>query len=222
MIYFICTTIILIMSYIDIHSHLLPGIDDGKMSFFNIKKMLKAYRDNDFSAIVFTPHYNNPYVDTKYDKIEKTFAKVTKIANKLNIDTYLACEYYIRDDSKIEYRTLLDKYVLVETSTKQMPDCFLSTLQEINDKGYTIFFAHIERFKWMDEAFARMLKENYKIILTTNAKGVGDLKRKYDTSLVDIITSDNHGDFKLPELLVKKLMENEDICENYFNFLNNF
>ena len=210
------------MSYIDLHSHLLPGIDDGRMSFFNIKKMLKAYKDNGFTAIVFTPHYNNPAVNTKYHKIEKTFNKVSDLAVKYGLDTYLACEYYISDESAMEYRTLFNKYVLVETSTQKRPESFLSTIKDINDKGYTVLLAHIERYAWMDESFALMLKEEYDVVLTTNAKGIIDLKRKYNTAIVDIITSDNHGEFSLPALVVKELEANADIKENYSKFLTNF
>lgn len=212
------------MSLIDIHSHLLPKVDDSKLSKFSFSKMMKSYREAGIENLCFSPHINNPYVDTKMDKIEPTFAWASEKAKKEGINTYLGCELYITEgELPQKFYPLFSRFVLCETNVDFAPKCYLDSLRKIKDKGYEIIIAHIERYNWLDpesETF-RVMKEELGVLVQINASSSRTSKaNEYLTKgLVDFIASDNHGKFEHPKLLVEILTSNPRAYQKMNNFI---
>ena len=71
------------MTIIDIHSHLLPKVDDGKLSRWSFPSMMARYRDAGISNLVFTPHVDDPYVDTRKDRIPAVFGSTVPLDTSL-------------------------------------------------------------------------------------------------------------------------------------------
>ncbi len=214
------------MEIIDIHSHLLPGVDDSKLSRWHIKKMMNTYKEARINSIVFTPHINDPYVNTKREKIMPTFEKVSRVCEELGIKPYLGSEYYIRDDKKeLDYLALQGKYVLCETDVNFAPHSYLETLHRIKDEGKQIIIAHIERYKWLspDNPLFTTLKVELGALIQVNVKGVKtEIGRKYlRLGVVDFIATDNHGDFEVPFGLYKILGQFPDVARKMNAFVQN-
>ncbi len=210
------------MDILDIHSHLLPRVDDSHQSKLFYNKMLKGYAESGITGIVFTPHLENPYVNTHRDMIQRTFDWATERADEFGLSTFLGSEYYVRDQKEIDLIPMFGKYALCETFPEQMPKGYLDVLRRIRDKGYEIIIAHIERYLWLrpDDEVMRAIKEELHALIQVNAKGADTrMGAKYlSLGLVDFLASDNHGDKELPELLVHQLDKHPDIAMKMCDF----
>ena len=106
--------------FVDIHSHILPGIDDGAKNIKESEKLISKMYDLGFTKIYGTPHsYPGVHSNTNKSIIE-SFKKIeNKLEKKYNIS--FASEYLIEKSivKKAQEKTLLtlkDNYVLVEMS----------------------------------------------------------------------------------------------------------
>ena len=139
---------------IDIHSHILPNIDDGSKDIDISIEMARLYIENGFHTVVATPHYvENSTMDNSYYKnieILNNLKKELKL-NGISLDIYLGNEIYICDnllenleDKKI---TTLNntKYILVELPFMDLPKNCLNVIDELINLGYTPILAHPER-----------------------------------------------------------------------------
>ena len=115
-------------NYVDIHSHVLPGIDDGAKNLKDSKFLLEAMIGFGFKKCITSPHtmanvYNNTIetINNAKDKVEDELSDLAK-----QLDLRAASEYYI-DENFIEnfksnpLLTLKDNYVLVEMSFLNPP-----------------------------------------------------------------------------------------------------
>ncbi|MCR5732433.1 MAG: hypothetical protein K6G51_05800 [Sphaerochaetaceae bacterium] len=210
------------MIILDIHSHLLPGVDDSRQSKLFYGKMLKTYANTGLGGIVFTPHIDNPYVHTKRDLIQKTFEWATEKAEKYDLQTYLGSEYYVIDQKEIDLIPMFGKYALCETFTDHMTKDYLNVLRRVKDKGYEIIIAHIERYRWLrpDSDVMRALVEELKVKIQVNASGTPtkEGQRYLSMGVVDFLASDCHGDVKLISELDRKLNKYPDVAMKMCDF----
>ena len=130
---------------IDIHSHILPLVDDGDMS---LDMLDEAYRDGT-KEIVLTPHlaYAYGFENPNY-KIKELFGQFKDIVEDVGIPIkmYLGCEFLYR--SHESFTTLNDtKYLLMEFYFDVEEEVILEAVQDVLDKGYIPVVAHPERFE---------------------------------------------------------------------------
>ena len=69
---------------IDIHTHVLPFVDDGSESYEESIKMLQAAANDGVTDLIVTPHYRRQYAVAK-DKLKEDFEKLKAQAKSLNI-----------------------------------------------------------------------------------------------------------------------------------------
>lgn len=139
------------MVMIDLHSHILHGVDDGPDTFETSVEMLRLAADSGIRALVATPHILDSYQNE--DLILSRYRKLSRTAveEKLDIDLYLASEinfqFGIEDflDSSIGTFRGMGQYFLVETTLTHYPKHFEETLYKIIERGRTPVFAHPER-----------------------------------------------------------------------------
>lgn len=181
--------------YIDIHCHLLPDVDDGVASLEETIKELKRYEENNIDHVIFTPHINNPSVNTSIDKIKKTYNEVKEtIENSVNVKTYLASELYLTP----KYKGFIpfNSFVLVEFPTQPFPTYALDSIFNLQLDGYDVILVHVERYKWLYENrdIIQRLKE-MGVFFQVNFEGIKTEEGKYylDNHLVDFLATDNHG-----------------------------
>ena len=147
-------------NWIDHHSHILPGVDDGIRTIEDSINVLVFYEQLGIKEVWLTPHImedcpNEPQdLKEKFDELCDAYAKAED-SNKIKL--HLAAENMI--DSlfvkRLEQGNLLtygDKgdELLVETSYAQAPYRFKLILQDIRKAGLTPVLAHPERYRYME------------------------------------------------------------------------
>jgi len=112
----------------DIHSHLIPGIDDGSPDMETSIKLVQKFKELGYKKIVTTPHIMCDYYQNTPDKILGGLNDLREELQKqnINIDISAAAEYNLDDglDSLIEKKEILtfgDNYVLFELPFMQEP-----------------------------------------------------------------------------------------------------
>lgn len=148
--------------FIDIHSHILPGVDDGAKNIKESKELISEMKKLGFSKIIGTPHtypglYNNTTVSIKkaFDLIKKN--------NTANIEIELASEYiidsYILEKAeKNDILTLKDNFILIETSFLEMPKNFEEIIFHLRMMDYNPVLAHPERYRFLHKDFKTLHK----------------------------------------------------------------
>ena len=83
---------------IDIHCHLLYGVDDGSKSLEESVEMLKIAKKQGITGIILTPHLRHGMFKHPLEKIERHYKKLMPYANKLGIEIKLGTEYHVATD----------------------------------------------------------------------------------------------------------------------------
>ena len=152
-------------NYVDIHSHLLPGIDDGAKTFEDTLELSTGLLNIGFSQFITTPHiYQNVWDNTKeqIEEVEMT-TKLDLQKNGISVPFQAAAEYLLNDHfiklcQAGEILPLKDKYVLVEISYTNPPIQLYSIIFDLRVAGYTPVLAHPERYVYYHHDFDEYLK----------------------------------------------------------------
>ena len=145
---------------IDIHNHLLIGVDDGPATEQNAIDLLHQAQENGITDIIVTPHhYSGDFVNHR-SKILTEMEDLKNIVkeNDININVYPGQEIRINGDLVEELESGMNlslnhsSYVLVEFSFTEVPAYAEKLFFELQMKGYTPVIAHPER--------CRPLKDN--------------------------------------------------------------
>jgi tyrosine-protein phosphatase YwqE len=139
----------------DIHSHLVPGIDDGAQNLQQSIELIKSLVDLGFKKIITTPHIMVDYYRNDYNTISTGLNLVKTELNrqKISVKIEAAAEYYFDEDfeNKLHNSQLLNlgKYLLFEISFSNYPINLYEIIQKITDKGFTPILAHPERYTYL-------------------------------------------------------------------------
>lgn len=168
------------MKVIDIHTHLLPNVDDGSDSLDKTIEHLRIVSEAGVEKLFLTPHYMlGKYANSK-DNIKKEFEKLKGKIKDLLISTeiVLGAEVYC-DDSLIqqvidERLTLGDSdYVLFETSLNDTSDNSKKFIYKLQMNHFKPILAHPERYSYV-HAHPHIVKEfmNRDVLLQINASSL--------------------------------------------------
>lgn len=139
---------------IDIHSHILPGLDDGAASMEEAIAMARFALTGGIRYMVATPHVKKGKYDNDREKILDTMANLRKVLLKKEIRLFVmpGAEYSLEPDlpqrfSRGELLTINNKgrYLLVELPAEFVPDYTSSVLYDLQLQGVTPIIAHPER-----------------------------------------------------------------------------
>ncbi|MBQ7369953.1 MAG: hypothetical protein IJW58_03160 [Clostridia bacterium] len=141
---------------IDIHTHILPCIDDGAGSADVSLKMLKIQAEQGVKTVVFTPHYyGKKYSPERFLEVRKTaFEKIQKDAERLGLEFRMGAEIYFSAEKIASNRALCSlaiegtKYVLIELPLQSVwSNALWNRLSDfICESGYTPIIAHVDRY----------------------------------------------------------------------------
>ncbi len=157
--------------FIDCHSHILPGVDDGVQKIEDSLLILEEYERMGITEVVFTPHIMEDVPNTPQD-LRKRFDEFLQVYTG-PVKLHLAAEYMIDHhfEALLESRDLLthcdSTHILVETSYFNPPVNMDRVLFELQSAGYEPILAHPERYMYMKMEEYAMLKEKG-IILQMN------------------------------------------------------
>ena len=141
----------------DVHSHLIPGIDDGAPDLETSLYILKKLRDLGYKKIVTTPHVMSDLYKNDSDIIKNGLKLLTKALKEhnINISVSAAAEYYIdfsfvQKIGKENFLTFGDRYILVEHSFNEPPKDLFNIIFKLQLEGYKVVLAHPERYRFYD------------------------------------------------------------------------
>ena len=155
---------------IDLHCHIVNGVDDGSRNLEESVKMISAARDIGFDKICFTPHYMEDGYKIEKSDLESRYNIISEAVSKkiLNMDLYMGQEVFITPDMAEH----LDKYVCLNNSNFILFELPLvedvhyldDVIYKIQSMGKTPVLAHPERYM---KSF-----ENYDYLKTLAENGV--------------------------------------------------
>lgn len=151
----------LFKDYYDIHSHLLPGVDDGSKTLEQSNSILANLEQLGVKGVWCTPHIMvDIYPDNTKLKLENAFAQ---FAHTSSIDVRLGAEYMI-DDAVLTHfdqtpLMLGENSVLIEFSTLGMPGQAYEIIFDISLKGYSVILAHPERYSFLQRKESKKLQK---------------------------------------------------------------
>lgn len=147
-------------NHVDIHSHLLPGIDDGARNFEDTLRLTKALQGFGISQLITTPHViENVWDNSALQIKEKETTIINELGkNQITIPFRAAAEYMLDDHfvqlfQSEKLLTLKDNYVLVEMSYINPPIQLYSILFDLQVAGYIPVLAHPERYIFYSNNF---------------------------------------------------------------------
>ncbi len=170
---------------IDIHCHVLPGIDDGSQSLEESLMILEDMAAHGFTEIICTPHYiaDSQYAASNVIKSAKLNAlQAAAIDRGINIKLHLGNEAYITEEmSKLikqqQIHPLAKNYILFELPMSGAVNSLQDYCHNLRCEGYNLILAHPERYI--------TIQKNPQIAIELHKKGVefqsnfGSMNGKY-------------------------------------------
>ncbi len=142
-------------NYFDIHSHILPGVDDGSPNMDTTLQMLRQAMEQNISTMIATPHYRAGGENTPVSELMRIRDQVQVEAQKMNQDFQL-----LLGNELLYSESILDalksgdaltlagsRYVLVEFGYNEDYKNIYNGLGNLVNAGYLPILAHIERYK---------------------------------------------------------------------------
>jgi tyrosine-protein phosphatase YwqE len=141
----------------DMHSHLVPGIDDGAKDIATSLELIRGFIDLGYKKIITTPHVLWEIYPNTNDIINKgiTELKAAIDAEGLDIEIHAAAEYFIDDhfeEALTKRKPLLcinNNLVLVEFSMVTAPFDLQKIIFELQMQEYQPVIAHPERYTYL-------------------------------------------------------------------------
>lgn len=187
--------------FVDIHSHLLYGLDDGAKSLQETQDLIADLKSFGFTQFVTTPHTTPLIWENSKQDILNQYRKVKEELEASDIELRVASEY-LMDDSffkRLENEKLLtikDNFVLVEMSYINPPIQLYEIIMELNSQGYQPVLAHPERYNFYKNDYSsfKRLKSagclfQMNMLSCTNYYGSGI------TAIADHLLKENMYDF---------------------------
>lgn len=138
---------------VDMHSHLIPGIDDGAETVEASIELIESLHEMGYTKLITTPHIMSDYYKNDSTIINAGLETMRAELRKRNIPVELeaAAEYYMdyEFESKVDARDLMtfgNNYVLFEISFINEPEQLDSVIFKMRTAGYTPVLAHVERY----------------------------------------------------------------------------
>ena len=196
-------------NYTDIHSHLLPGIDDGSKSIEESIQLIKQLKNIGFQHFITTPHiFNNVWNNTEQSIINKHKESIDELKLTLDFSSFNVAAEYMLDSNFLKklnsekLLTIKDNYILIEMSYLSPPIQLFDLIFEIQLAGYKPILAHPERYLFYYSKFNEFEKLKnagcsfqLNLLSTVNyyGKAVTDLANKLlENNFIDFVGSDIH------------------------------
>ena len=140
----------------DMHSHLLPDIDDGSPNVETSFKLIQGLKDLGYRKLITTPHVMYDLYRNDAETIAAAY-ETLKVDSQLTSGLHTAAEYYLDDyfddflNNNTPLLTIKDNWVLVEFSFVTVPVNLKQTLFNLQIGGYQPVLAHPERYLYFAE-----------------------------------------------------------------------
>jgi protein-tyrosine phosphatase len=193
----------------DVHSHFIPGIDDGAQTMEDSMAMLRGFSEMGYKKVVTTPHVMSDAYRNTPEIILAGLAKVRVALKTENIPIEIdaAAEYYLDYDFEkmVEEKKVLTfgkNFVLFELAFINPPDSLYSVIFKLITNGYKPVLAHPERYNFWHQDFKKyeeLVEKGVLLQLNINSltghygpsvKTVAE--RLIDQNMISLLGSDCH------------------------------
>jgi len=195
---------------VDLHSHLIPGIDDGAQTLDESITLIKALKAVGYQKLITTPHI---MFDNYQNSKEGILSRLQKLQEELlirdiSIEIDTAAEYYVDEGfikliQRDELLSINGKYILFETSYTHRPYQLEEIIFEIEAAGYTPLLAHPERYRYIknqEEEYGALksLSVLFQVNINSFSGYYGSVAQKNalflsENGMIDFLGSDTHN-----------------------------
>ncbi len=216
-----------LVNFVDIHNHILPGIDDGAQNLEESMALIRGFGELGISHFVATPHILPPLYPNTPESIGQAHGQLMDLLmdqHMTHVAIEPAAEHMIDDtfEERLEKGSIMPlrkKFLLVEMSYLQPPLNFEEAILQISRKGYTPILAHPERYGFLHQRPGTYRKyAEQGVMLQLNLLSLGayygsDVQKMayslLEDGLIDFIASDAHSVRHLEALKTIGLRERE-------------
>lgn len=145
---------------VDMHNHLLPGIDDGSKSVEDSLHLLSGLQNLGFKKFICTPHIMQDVHPNTQSTILSAHAKLTDGLKKRGdkVEIHAAAEHMIDENlgkliDRNDLCVMPGGYVLIEMSYLSESQALFKTILDIQNLGYKPVLAHPERYNYYHQDF---------------------------------------------------------------------
>jgi protein-tyrosine phosphatase len=193
----------------DLHSHLIPGIDDGAKTMDDALALLQKFVDLGYKKVITTPHIMSDFYKNTPQIINDGLKELRAAAKEANIDIEIeaAAEYYLDHQmshyiQQCEILTFGDNYILFELSFTSEQNRVKETIFELITEGYKPILAHVERYPYYNNEWDKI--DDYRsrgVLLQLNINSLSGqygpqvkkmAEQLIDKDWIDVIGSDCH------------------------------
>ena len=210
---------------VDLHSHLIPNVDDGSESISDSIELLKEFESLGFQKIITTPHIMNEFFPNNKEIIYTALNSLQEELNKqsIHIKIEAAAEYYLDEhffESLIPSDDLLTfgkNYILMETPFLNAPFFLKEAIFNLKSKGYQVILAHPERYMYLHNnlKLVEELKDMGTLFQVNTASLSGFYSKAvqkfavklFKNRVVDFIGSDCHNMYQMQT--IKKTLKSK-------------
>lgn len=206
---------------IDLHCHLLPGIDDGPATLEDALALARMSAAQGITTIACTPHIMAGVYDTAGPAIRAATVRMQAELDRAEIpvDLVVGADLHIAPDNVARLRSGAalplngSRYVLLELPHHLLPPRMDHALFDLMAAGYVPVLTHPERMGWIERGFEvvrRLAQAGVPMQITAGAlTGAFGRRARYwsermlDEGLVDLVATDAHGAERRPPLLAQ-------------------
>ena len=212
--------------FVDYHSHILPGVDDGVRSFEDSKKILEEYTRLGVRKVYLTPHVMEDVPNTVED-LKKRFEELKAYLEGVTVPELVLASENMLDglfSERLEKGELLPldgEHVLVETSYYNPPYNMEELIFKLKSAGYIPLLAHPERYRYMEKSDYEHWKNSgvhFQMNLSSLVGFYGDSARKN----AEMLLKENMYDFigtDLHRYRVLEMYEGAKLSKRIFSYL---
>jgi protein-tyrosine phosphatase len=189
---------------VDMHSHLLPGIDDGLQTIEDTITYIKALQAIGYKKLICTPHILNGVHNNSPETILPLLAIVQKALQQqeVNVELAAAAEYMIDDVFEQRLKdgkpllTFGDQYILVEMSYMAEATNLYIVVYELIIKGIQPILAHPERYTYFHRHFERYYDiKNRNVLFQVNLLSLSGYYGKYVKQIAERLIKEKMVEF---------------------------
>ncbi|QLG46716.1 tyrosine-protein phosphatase [Costertonia aggregata] len=197
--------------FVDIHNHILPGIDDGAKTIDDSIQLIKGFSEIGVKKFICTPHIMNNYYPNTPETILSSYNSLKDgllDSNLKEVSIEVSAEHMIDDNFENILKNgkimpMRKNYLLIEMSYLQASINFNGAVAAVASERFFPILAHPERYIYLHDTFSKY--GNYKekgILFQLNLLSLTDFYGKdvqkaafrlLDERLIDYVASDVHN-----------------------------